>query len=319
MLFRSVETVVLSDTAAGTHWLIALDDAGTMIHVYRSTGESQGDPQMILPLSTPLILVDSPQSFLTIDLMNGNPLPSGGIQFMNGSAHALSILGSDGDDLVALTAAEVMIDGRAIVHGGLEQLTIDGRAGEDTLEVLGGEHVMGASIDVEKLVLRNAGTLVQLTAPRALAAIAIEDGAALDVGAHDLLVATAGTSMADIRAMVAAGRSGGTWTGAGIRSSAAAADSRTSLATVLDSSGNVRVKHTWLGDANGDGQVNGTDYFLTDLGFLSAGLGWSAGDYNYDDGVDGDDYFLIDSAFLQQAAILAPAGAAVVEIGRAHV
>ncbi len=66
----------------------------------------------------------------------------------------------------------------------------------------------------------------------------------------------------------------------------------------------VLVKYTWLGDANLDGVVDGTDYALTDTGFGSGGNRWNIGDYNYSGTVDGTDYSLIDTGFGSQSGAL---------------
>jgi hypothetical protein len=72
------------------------------------------------------------------------------------------------------------------------------------------------------------------------------------------------------------------------------------------------VKYTYYGDANLDGQVDGSDYTKIDNGFNNHLTGWLNGDFNYDSAVDGSDYTLIDNAFNQQgasaAAVIAPAG-----------
>jgi hypothetical protein len=63
------------------------------------------------------------------------------------------------------------------------------------------------------------------------------------------------------------------------------------------------------GDANLDGEVDGSDYSLIDAGYSSAGLltGWYHGDFNYDGVIDGSDYTLIDNAFNNQGAGLSSA------------
>jgi hypothetical protein len=68
----------------------------------------------------------------------------------------------------------------------------------------------------------------------------------------------------------------------------------------------VLVKYTYYGDANLDGQVDGSDYTLIDNGFNQHGslTGWYNGDFNYDGKIDGSDYTLIDNAFNTQAGNL---------------
>jgi hypothetical protein len=74
---------------------------------------------------------------------------------------------------------------------------------------------------------------------------------------------------------------------------------------VAVSSGDVLVEYTYIGDANLDGKVDGSDYSLIDNGYLNHLTGWFNGDFNYDGVVDGSDYTLIDNAFNQQGASLA--------------
>jgi hypothetical protein len=55
-----------------------------------------------------------------------------------------------------------------------------------------------------------------------------------------------------------------------------------------------------MGDADGNGIIDGDDYVMIDNGFNNQLSGWSNGDFNYDGVVDGDDYVLIDFAFNTQ-------------------
>jgi fibronectin-binding autotransporter adhesin len=122
---------------------------------------------------------------------------------------------------------------------------------------------------------------------------------------------------------------GGNWNGTGIASSAAAADTThlTALGVILNdngqgtplygfggalgqfdgtnpSDGDVLIKYTYVGDANLDGKVDGSDYSRIDNGFLNTLTGWYNGDFNYDGVVNGSDYTLIDNAFNTQGAAI---------------
>jgi hypothetical protein len=77
--------------------------------------------------------------------------------------------------------------------------------------------------------------------------------------------------------------------------------------TVTPGATDVLVRYTYLGDANLDGQVDGSDYTKVDLGFTNALTGWANGDFNYDNHIDGSDYTLIDNAFNTQGSQLKPA------------
>ncbi len=139
-----------------------------------------------------------------------------------------------------------------------------------------------------------------------------------DLSANDLIVHNG--NLATITNQLAQGYDGGAWNGSGgIISSAAAGD--TSLGVVLNSNGSgaltstfdgqtvtstdVLVKFTYIGDADLNGVVNGSDYTLIDNGLNNGLAGWRNGDFNYDGVVNGDDYTLIDNAFNTQGPSLA--------------
>ena len=76
--------------------------------------------------------------------------------------------------------------------------------------------------------------------------------------------------------------------------------------TVTPGTNDVLVRYTYVGDANLDGVVDGSDYTKIDNGFNTLGSGWVNGDFNYDNHIDGSDYTLIDNAFNTQGSTLAP-------------
>jgi fibronectin-binding autotransporter adhesin len=138
------------------------------------------------------------------------------------------------------------------------------------------------------------------------------------------------STLTAVNALVSAGFNGGAWNGtSGIISSTAAADTThlTTLGIIQNSSNqsagsvlkntmdaqsgltntDILVKYTYYGDANLDGQVDGSDYSLIDNGYLNHLTGWYNGDFNYDGVVDGSDYTLIDNAFNSQGVSLASA------------
>jgi uncharacterized repeat protein (TIGR03803 family) len=157
----------------------------------------------------------------------------------------------------------------------------------------------------------------------------------IDVGSNGL-DDTDSTSLAALTALAANGYNlagGGNWNGpAGLVSSTAAADSNhlTAVGVVQNNqggaplftashpflgltpgAGDVLARYTFFGDANLDGQVDGSDYSLIDAGFAAdqanpgSATGWYNGDFNYDGTVDGSDYALIDNAFNNQYALAA--------------
>ena len=115
--------------------------------------------------------------------------------------------------------------------------------------------------------------------------------------------------------LLASGRNGGTWNGAGIdtgMSDAAAGNTTLAIAEASQVFGiantqtasfggeavdatSVLIKYTYGGDANLDGKFNIDDYVKIDTGIAAAVTGWSNGDFNYDGKVNIDDYVIIDS------------------------
>ncbi|MCY2954342.1 MAG: hypothetical protein NTU53_20620 [Planctomycetota bacterium] len=142
--------------------------------------------------------------------------------------------------------------------------------------------------------------------------VALPDGSGkLDLEDNQLIVQLPegedmGSIISHVADLVRIGRNGGSWTGGGITSSAAASNPLTGLAIVPEEQASqIRVQRTYYGDANLDGVVNADDYFQTDSGFISQKPGWYNGDFNYDGVINADDYFLIDSAFVGQSGPLA--------------
>ena len=156
----------------------------------------------------------------------------------------------------------------------------------------------------------------------------------------------AGGNIANVMDQLHQGYSSSTapWTGLGIVSSTAAANTThltaigaivnsTDGATPLYSSGtalgtfdgispgatDVLIKYTYVGDANLDGKVDGSDYSRIDSGFLTGLTGWYNGDFNYDGVVNGSDYTLIDNAFNTQSASLADGFASPTAIATAQI
>ena len=154
----------------------------------------------------------------------------------------------------------------------------------------------------------------------------------LDLANNDLIGYRG--SLSQITNQVKSGYASGTWQGNGITSSAAAADTThlTALGVIQNTvdgvttngaqlystfdgvsvySNDVLVGYTYYGDANLDGQVDGSDYSRIDNAALNNQnssntplTGWYNGDFNYDGVIDGSDYTLIDNAYNSQGANL---------------
>ncbi len=145
----------------------------------------------------------------------------------------------------------------------------------------------------------------------------------LDLNGNDLIVHNG--NVFNLTSQVQSGYNGGTFTGTGITSSAAASAGNVTLGVISndDGTGNaiygsfdnqpavasdVFVKYVYFGDANVDGLVDGSDYTRIDAGFnqpvSNIPPGWKNGDFNYDNLVDGSDYTLIDNSFNTQGSNL---------------
>lgn len=225
-----------------------------------------------------------------------------------------------------------------------------------TIEVVAGSHAILTPITVpnaltisgpgaltitrvsgEGLTVSTSVALAPDSPTSAVRGVTLSSGARLDLANNDLVLnfnPGDADPAEDVRLTLLAGYNGGTWTGPGLASSAAAAHPArltaigyVPAASILtfDGSGNAAwsgvtvdatsllLKYTWYGDANLDGTVTADDYFRIDTGFLSPGAtGWYSGDFNYDDRIDIDDYFLIDMGYARQGTPLSLAAPAAV-------
>jgi hypothetical protein len=144
----------------------------------------------------------------------------------------------------------------------------------------------------------------------------------LDLKDNDMIVAN--SNYTTIKNLIASARNGGSWNGAGVTSTVAAAASpkNKTLGTITGTqfhqaqganqlfngftvaNTDTLVKFTYYGDADLNGIVNFDDYSRTDAGFNSGGNTWFQGDFDYNGVVNFDDYSLIDAAFNTQAGSL---------------
>ncbi len=167
----------------------------------------------------------------------------------------------------------------------------------------------GLNVSAGATVVVAAGAGRTLLAPASLSV-----AGRLDLTTNDLDVP--GGSLAAVTALAATAYAGGAWTGAGLTSSAAAADPAHLTAVGVIANGaadgsalyasfdgqpvaatDVLARVTTYGDANLDGRVDAADYLRVDAGYVNHLTGWANGDFNYDGVVDGSDYTLIDNAF----------------------
>jgi fibronectin-binding autotransporter adhesin len=141
------------------------------------------------------------------------------------------------------------------------------------------------SLGTGAVTIGSAGTLAvqQDFGTHTMALPTIEAGGRLDITNNEVVLQ--GTSLAAANALVQSGYAGGSWTGAGINSSSAAAQSGRAVG-IGTAGDDVLVKFTWGGDATLDGSVT-----IADLGVLAANWQaneryWFHGDFNFDGSVN---------------------------------
>ena len=169
----------------------------------------------------------------------------------------------------------------------------------------------------------------------------------VDLADNDAIVQAANPAdrdalLAAISVLIKNARNSGAWDGAGITSSVAKADATalTGLAAIANNEGlsaintsfagqtvdanSILIKYTFNGDADVNGKLNASDYFLIDRGFLSKNsptplTGYRNGDFDYNGLINASDYFLIDKAFLDQNKHVPPAPLAAAAAPKASV
>jgi hypothetical protein len=143
-------------------------------------------------------------------------------------------------------------------------------------------------------------------------ALTVASAGKFDLGDNEVLInfGAGPDPIASVAAMIASGFSGGAWTGSGIFSTSAQANSSSygiGYADGVDAgnpaglySGQIEILYTLLGDANLDGKVNGADFAILSTNFNAAvkgPSGWDQGDFNYDGKINGADFALVAANF----------------------
>lgn len=193
---------------------------------------------------------------------------------------------------------------------------VDGVAGV-TLTKDGGGTLAMTNLRLDNAVV-DAGTLrIQpnggTTGASRVLTLAVNGSGRVDLTDNVLAVDYDGPSpLSSIVTLINSGRAGGSWTGNGITSSSAAANSTSTGVGYAEASDlglssiagqpvdgtTVIVRFTLLGDANLDRSVNIGDFSRLGANFNQPG-GWAAGDFNYDGTVGIADFSLLASAFNQ--------------------
>ena len=218
-----------------------------------------------------------------------------------------------GQELIATNGRS---DARQIIVRGAGRLILDAA----------NTHTGGVLVEAGELVVRNASAIgsgrlevrpgarvtidtgtSRVTVPQ----LVMPTGGILDVGQGGLTIAVGGYDPAELRQRLQAGRNGGQWNGAGIRSGNAASGSFRAVGYRILADGSATVGWAGFGDTNLDGRVNSTDISMIlasgRFGTSSTDGGWWQGDFNYDGRVNSQDLNLMLAAGLINAGSYLPA------------
>ena len=327
--FTFVSGAELHATAAGTATSASL--------AFDSGSDVRTDSGVVLTLSSPLVDGDTAGQLTAVGsgsvVLGGTGTYTGPTNVSGGTVTL-----APGGSLTGTPAIAVAAKASLVVNGTIASaptLTAAGTVTFGPLSTTGiGVRTLGATTitaggTVAVAASATAATRTLLVVPSLTFTNA--SSGHLDMGNGDLRItnsstAAAATTLAAVTAATATGYAGGAWTGPGLASTAAAADSLhlTALGVIQNTTGStplyatfdgqpaaatdVLVRYTYYGDTNLDGKVNLGDYTRVDAGFIGHLTGWVNGDFNYDGVVDGSDYTLMDNAFNQQNnAVGAPA------------
>ena len=192
---------------------------------------------------------------------------------------------------LAIAAGTTMKSPSVIVDGGTltgSTIAVNDSTGITSLAINAGTIAGAPAVSVG-----NGGRLSLVQDARVLAAVGslsvteTSGGGLVDLGGGQLSVAAGGTTPAEIRADIIAGRNGGAWNGAaGITSSTAAASGGTrTVGYIAAADGSARVSFAAAGDVDLTGTVDVFDLVaVNSSGKYGNGTAsvWSQGDFNYD-------------------------------------
>jgi Ca2+-binding RTX toxin-like protein len=108
-----------------------LQNGSTLLGSFSTTGSN---------MFTKIIVTgDSTNSALTVDTSNGNPIPSGGLNF-DGAAgtNTLHVIGRDSvNDSAAITGSTFSLNGSSVTYSNVQAIQFDGGAGNDSVSTSG--------------------------------------------------------------------------------------------------------------------------------------------------------------------------------------
>jgi subtilisin-like proprotein convertase family protein len=306
----------------GSQMVLRLDPAGNSVQVW--VDQSTVNPPTYTAAKT--LLASKTLAFtgtggndsLTVDAVNGNPLPASGGASFNGlgntaAGDTLVILGkSTAAETVVFNSGSASINALPISQTGVENEQFDGKGGGDALTVNGGPtvNIAGPQTLTSATLAAGANAAVAPGGANLLVTntVSVGAGGRLDVADNDMLVR--GMTAPAVKALLAATYNAGNWNGTGgIGSSAASNDpnkftalgygsnadlNKTSFDGVTGlTSSDVLVKYTYYGDANLDGQVDIGDLGLLAGAWQQSGTDWFHGDFTYNGTVDIGDLGLL--------------------------
>jgi hypothetical protein len=233
-------------------------------------------------------------STLTLDTSSGNTAISVSL-----GSHTISAPISANDNLdVSMPAASVLTLSGGVTGG--PGLTLN-KSGAGKLAI---SSLRTTNVNV------NQGT-IQIVTGRSSAktsnvgSLVIAFGSTVDLGDNDMVLKA--TPIADVKNNLSNGYDSGLWTGIGMTSSVAAANTAATHKTALGyatasqlgvstfsgqsvSGADVCVRYTYYGDANLDGKVNTSDFNQLAGSFGTTNKDWVNGDFNYDGAVNSQDF-----------------------------
>jgi fibronectin-binding autotransporter adhesin len=232
-----------------------------------------------------------------------------------------------GAGLLVMSGTSVTYAGATTVNAGTLRLDAANLTSSSSVTVTG----VGS-----KLVLPSNATNQRMIRTGAVSATT---GGQINIDDNKMIVTGAGatgtwdatnTIYTGVTGLVASGRNGTAWNGAGIVTSqtqaagsnytaigvALASDVRPATATATGLWGgqtitgtDTLVMYTYGGDATLDGKINIDDYVKIDSGISAQLTGWSNGDFNYDGKVSIDDYItVIDANIGNQSGVFPTSG-----------
>ncbi len=126
--------------SSSTGFYVRLNGAGDTIEIYKANA-AVGVPDVSLPVATtPAInlLGSINADTLYVDLVNGNPVPTGGLSFGGtGGSDSAILLGAGGADAATFTGSTIQVGGRTISYTDTESVRFEGNGGNDTLTYQG--------------------------------------------------------------------------------------------------------------------------------------------------------------------------------------